>query len=122
MILLSLSIIGFILSAILLYFNARKFPASVYLGALFFLVSLYGFIQWILYYSDSLLLVGIFYSNFSFLAFIIGPLLLEGTHVSYVPQYFPLALGLAILVAILATTYPAFRATRIRVTDSFRSL
>jgi AraC-like DNA-binding protein len=74
MILLFLSIIGFILSAILLYFNARKFPASVYLGALFFLVSLYGFIQWVFYYSNSTVLVGIFYSNFAFLAFLIGPL------------------------------------------------
>ncbi|MFO7613479.1 MAG: AraC family transcriptional regulator [Bacteroidales bacterium] len=74
MILLSLSIIGFILSIILLYHNARKFPASIYLGALFFLVSLYGFIQWVFYYSDSPALVGIFYSNFAFLAFLIGPL------------------------------------------------
>jgi len=74
MILLFLSIIGFILSIILLYFNARKFPTSVYLGAFFFLVSLYGFIQWVFYYSESPALVGIFYSNFAFLAFLIGPL------------------------------------------------
>ncbi len=74
MILLFLSIIGFVLSAILLYFNARKFPVSIYLGALFFLVSLYGFVQWVFYYSDSIVLVGIFYSNFAFLAFLIGPL------------------------------------------------
>lgn len=74
MILLFLSIIGFILSAILLYFNARKFPASIYLGVLFFLVSLYGFVQWVFYYSYSTALVGIFYSNFAFLAFLIGPL------------------------------------------------
>jgi putative ABC transport system permease protein len=56
------------------------------------------------------------------LAFAIGPLLLEGTAVSYVPQYFPVALALAIFVAVVATSYPAFRATRIRVADSFRSL
>jgi AraC-like DNA-binding protein len=74
MILLSLSIIGFILSIILLYFNARKFPVSIYLGAFFFLVSLYGFIQWVFYYSGIPALVGIFYSNFAFLAFLIGPL------------------------------------------------
>ncbi len=56
------------------------------------------------------------------LAFAIGPLLLEGTAVTYVPQYFPVALALAIFVAILATSYPAFRATKIRVADSFRSI
>jgi putative ABC transport system permease protein len=56
------------------------------------------------------------------LAYVIGPLLLEGTAVTYVPQYFPVALALAIFVAVVATVYPAFRATRIRVADSFRSL
>ena len=74
MILLFLSIIGFILSIILLYFNARKFPATIFLGALFFLISLYSFIQWVFYYSNSPMLVGVFYSNFAFLAFLIGPL------------------------------------------------
>ncbi len=58
----------------------------------------------------------------SLLAYIIGPVLLEGTSVTYVPMYFPMALVLAILVAIIATLYPAFRAARIRVADSFRSL
>jgi putative ABC transport system permease protein len=56
------------------------------------------------------------------LAYAIGPVLLEGTTVTYVPQYFPVALAIAIFVAIVATSYPAFRATRIRVADSFRSL
>jgi putative ABC transport system permease protein len=56
------------------------------------------------------------------LAFAIGPLLLEGAAVAYVPQYFPLALALAIFVAVVATSYPAFRATRVRVADSFRSI
>jgi putative ABC transport system permease protein len=66
---------------------------------------------------------GIFgYISGSVLAYIIGPLLLEGTNVHYVPMYFPVALVLAILVAILATTYPAFLAAKIRVADSFRSL
>lgn len=74
MLLLVISIIGFVLCAILLYFNARKFPASIFLSALFFLISLYSFIQWVFYYSQSPVLVGIFYSNFAFLAFLIGPL------------------------------------------------
>jgi AraC-like DNA-binding protein len=74
MILLSLSIIGLILSVILLYFNARKFPITIFLGAFFFLVSLYSFIQWVFYYSRSPALVGIFYLNFAFLAYLIGPL------------------------------------------------
>jgi len=42
--------------------------------------------------------------------------------VGYVPLYFPLAIALAISVSIVATVYPALRATKIRVADSFRSL
>jgi len=56
------------------------------------------------------------------LAYAVGPLIFEGTTVAYVPQYFLLALALAIVVAVTATVYPAFRATRIKVADSFRSL
>lgn len=56
------------------------------------------------------------------LAHAVGPLIFEGTTVAYVPQYFPLALALAIVVAAIATVYPAFRATKIKVADSFRSL
>ncbi len=74
MILLSLSVLGILLSAILLYFNARKFPASIFLGAFFFLISLYGFVQWVIFYSRSPVLVGILYQNLAFLAYLIGPL------------------------------------------------
>lgn len=69
------------------------------------------------------LIGGIFgYIFGTLLAFAIGPVLLEGTAVTYVPQYFPVALAIAIFVAVVATSYPALRATRIRVADSFRSL
>ncbi len=56
------------------------------------------------------------------LAYAIGPLIFEGTVVTYVPEYFPLSLVLATFIAVVATVYPAFRATRIKVADSFRSL
>jgi len=56
------------------------------------------------------------------LAYAVGPLIFEGTAISYVPQYLPLSLVLATLIAIIATVYPAFRATKIKVADSFRSL
>ncbi len=69
-----MSILGLVLSVILLYYNARKFPASIFLGAFFFLVSLYGFVQWVQLYSSSPVLVGIFYMNLNFLAYLIGPL------------------------------------------------
>jgi putative ABC transport system permease protein len=56
------------------------------------------------------------------LAYIAGPLVFEGTTIALVPQYFALALVLAIAVSVVATVYPAFRATQIKVADSFRSL
>ena len=56
------------------------------------------------------------------LAFIAGPLVFEGSVVALVPQYFIVALILAIAVAVVATIYPAIRATQIKVADSFRSL
>jgi putative ABC transport system permease protein len=61
------------------------------------------------------------YLTGTLLAYIAGPLVFEETTVAYVPQYFALALGLAIAVAVVATVYPAFRATQIKVADSFRS-
>jgi putative ABC transport system permease protein len=56
------------------------------------------------------------------LAYGVGPLVFEGTDMTYVLLYLPLSLLLAIFVAVISTAYPAFRATTIRVSDSFRSL
>ena len=56
------------------------------------------------------------------LSYLIGPLIFQGLDVSYAPQYLPLALGLAILVSVVASVYPAYRASKIKVSDSFRSL
>ena len=56
------------------------------------------------------------------LAYIIGPLIFGGVAVTYVPQYFLPALALATVIAVIATVYPAFRASKIKIADSFRSL
>jgi putative ABC transport system permease protein len=56
------------------------------------------------------------------LAYIVGPLIFGGVAVTYAPQYFFPALALATFIAVIATVYPAFRASRIKVADSFRSL
>jgi putative ABC transport system permease protein len=69
------------------------------------------------------ILGGIFgYAIGTLLAFAIGPAIFEGATIAFVPQYLPLSLALAAFIAIVATIYPAFRATKIRVADSFRSL
>jgi len=66
---------------------------------------------------------GIFgYVAGTLLAYAVGPLIFEGTAIAYVPRYFPLSLALATFVAVISTVYPAFRATRIKVADSLRSL
>ena len=70
-----LSIIGILLSIILLYFNARKYSSAIYLGAFFLLVSLYGFNQYAVLYSKSVFLVSIVFLNIGFLSYLIGPML-----------------------------------------------
>ncbi len=55
-------------------------------------------------------------------AYGVGPLVFEGADISYIPRYLPLSLLLAIFVAVISAAYPAFRATTIKVSDSFRSL
>lgn len=73
--LLYLAIIGIFLSVILLYFNASKNTSTVYLGIFFFIVSLYGINQYALLQSGSVLLVSILATNFTFLYYLIGPML-----------------------------------------------
>lgn len=70
---LPFAIIGIFLSVLMLYFNARRFPSSIYLSLFFFLVSVYLFIEYAVMYSKSVLLVSIFYLNFAFLFYLIGP-------------------------------------------------
>ena len=56
------------------------------------------------------------------LSYVIGPLIFEDLAVSYVLPYLPAALGIAILVAAVASVYPAYRASKISVAESLRSL
>jgi AraC-like DNA-binding protein len=67
--------LGIFLSVIMLFFNARNFTSSLYLSLFFFLISLFGIIQYILLYSKSVVLVGIFFMNFGVLNYLIGPAL-----------------------------------------------
>lgn len=70
-----LSITGFSILIILLYFNIRKYPSSLYLGLYFLLVSLYVFHVYAFFYSHSIELVSITYIHFGFLSYLIGPML-----------------------------------------------
>lgn len=56
------------------------------------------------------------------LSYIVGPAIFEGIAVNYVIGYLGPALGLAIFVAIVASVYPAYRASRIKVAESIRSM
>jgi len=55
------------------------------------------------------------------LAYGIGPLVFEGAPVTYVLVYLPLALVVAVVLAVLSAAYPAYRATRVKVVECFRS-
>ncbi len=62
------------------------------------------------------------YGAGTLLAYIIGPLIFEGSSVNFVAIYLPISIGLAVVVAILATLYPAYHATKIRIADCFRAV
>ncbi|MDY6834742.1 MAG: FtsX-like permease family protein [Chloroflexota bacterium] len=56
------------------------------------------------------------------LSYLVGPLIFDGIAVNYVIELLPAALGIAIAVAVIASVYPAFRASQIKVADSMRSM
>lgn len=56
------------------------------------------------------------------LSYAIGPLIFDGVEITYVMGYLPAALGVAMVVAVVSSLYPAFRASQIKVSDSIRSM
>jgi putative ABC transport system permease protein len=62
------------------------------------------------------------YLSGTLLSYVLGPLVFDGLAISYAPQYLLPALGIAIAVAIVASGYPAFRASQVRVAESLRAL
>ncbi len=73
--LLSLSIIGFFLSLIFIFYNYKKCYCYIFLGLFYSISSLYVFIQYVLLYSESKWLIAVFYLNFAFLSYLAGPFL-----------------------------------------------
>jgi len=62
------------------------------------------------------------YALGTLLAALLGPLIFDGIKINFIPMYTLLAIGLATGIAVLASLFPAIKATRIKVSDSFRSL
>jgi putative ABC transport system permease protein len=56
------------------------------------------------------------------LAYALGPAIFQDVEVAYIPVYLPISIGLSTFIATLAVVYPALRATRLKVADSFRSI
>jgi len=75
MILLFFSLLGILLSGILVSFNIKKNASAVYLGVFFFLLSIYSFIVYALLYSKSVPLAAAAFINMGFPAYFIGPML-----------------------------------------------
>lgn len=70
---LYLSLSGIIMSAILLYFNARNNKSTIYLGIFFLLAGLYSFSYYALLNSGSVTFAAVVLVNSGILAFLIGP-------------------------------------------------
>jgi len=73
--LLYISLFGIFLSLILLYFNAKNYASSIYLGIYFILVCLYGINEYVLLWSKSIFWITIFCTNVVFTTYAVGPLL-----------------------------------------------
>jgi len=72
------SILGILLSAILISFNVKKNQSTLYLGLFFLFISLYSFYQYVLLYSKSVTLISLFLVNFAIISapvYLIGPML-----------------------------------------------
>lgn len=77
--LLTLSILAAFLSAIILYFNARRYPSVIFLSLFFFLISLYTLYDYIFLYSHNAKLISAVIWLLPFLVapfYIAGPILL----------------------------------------------
>lgn len=72
--LLFVSLSGIFLSLVLMYFNARNYTSSIYLGFYFIFVCLWGLIQYIVLSTESVFWVSIFTTNLTFPTYTIGPL------------------------------------------------
>ena len=72
--LLYISLSGIFLSLVLMYFNARNYTSSIYLGFYFIFVCLWGLIQYIVLSTESVFWVSIFTTNLTFPTYTIGPL------------------------------------------------
>ncbi|MCX6265991.1 MAG: AraC family transcriptional regulator [Bacteroidetes bacterium] len=59
----TLFLLGVFLSVILAIFNYRKNPATIWLSLFFFSVSVYCLIHYVLFYSESVILVALFFKS-----------------------------------------------------------
>ncbi len=62
------------------------------------------------------------YAAGTIIAYGVAPLVFEGAAVTFEPWLLPLSLAGSIVVAVASAAYPAYRATTIKVSDSFRAL
>ena len=74
--LLYISLLTIILSVLLVYYNFRINKNTIYLGAFFSILATYGLTHYFTIYTYSPFWLAIFFSNFSPLWFLVGPLLL----------------------------------------------
>ena len=71
-----LSLVGIFLSLLLLVYNIKRNHSTIYLSLFFFSVSIYSVIHYVLFYSESVTLVALFFSSdIGFITLMTGPML-----------------------------------------------
>ncbi len=69
-----ISLIGVIIGSYILYFNLKRNQTILYLGSYFFLLSLYSLSNFVIYRSQSVFWISVFYVHLGHFAYLIGPM------------------------------------------------
>ncbi|MBN2746345.1 MAG: hypothetical protein JXR34_06440, partial [Bacteroidales bacterium] len=70
-----LAIAGLFLSILLIYFNLKKKPQTIYIGLFFAFLSAYTYFHYVMIYSHKIETVAFVFLHFTFVGYLIGPML-----------------------------------------------
>jgi len=70
-----IAILGFFLSFLLIYYNNRKKQGALYIGLFFLFLSVYSYLQYLIIFSQSILLISLIFLQTTFIGYLIGPMI-----------------------------------------------
>ncbi len=127
-----ISLIGVLIASYLVYFNLRRNPSILYLGAFFFFLSLYSLSNFVLYRSQSVFWISLFYVNFGHFAYLIGPfsflyvrsIITDNSKIKYRDLLHLIPFGISILFSLpyILTEHSQKEEIAIKIANDYRYL